>query len=303
MRSSETRLFNGVIPFVATAEARSFRVAARTLGLTPSAVSKAVARLEADVGARLLHRTSRSVVLTEEGAAFLKACLNAMDAVRHGREDVVQSQKTPQGRLTVSLPLLLGRRVVLPALPRFLSRHPAISVRVVLTDRFVNLQEENVDVALRVGSLPDSRVVARKVRAVRWMTVASPEYLARMGTPSSPSELAGHHCLKFMLPNGIVQEWVFGRRDGSEGESFSQPTEAAVIMDDGDSLIDAAIAGLGILQAHDYAVEEAVSRGKLVRLLTGFDTPGPAVSLLTPRRKAPPKARAFTQFVLELLAA
>ncbi len=303
MRSSETRLFNGVIPFVATAEARSFRVAARTLGLTPSAVSKAVARLEADMGVRLLHRTSRSVVLTEEGDAFLKACLNAMEAVRLGREHAAQSQRTPQGRLTVSLPLLLGRRVVLPALPRFLSRHAAISVRVVLTDRFVNLQEENVDIALRVGSLPDSRVVARKVRAVRWMTVASPEYLARMGTPGTPSELTGHHCLKFMLPNGIVQEWVFGRRDGSEGGALSQPTEGTLIMDDGDSLIEAAIAGLGILQAHDYAVEEAVARGKLVRLLSEFDALGPVISLLTPHRKPPPKARAFTQFVTELLDA
>src|SRR4051812_11032083 len=209
MKDGSADLFSGVVPFVTAAEAQSFRVAARKLGLTPSAVSKAITRLEARLGLRLLQRSSRKVSLTEEGEAFLRGCQEAVLSVRSAEERVLQVQRAPRGRLTVSLPLLLGKLVVLPALRRFCERYPELSVHASLTDRVVSLADENVDAVVRVGSLSDSRASARKLRDVRWVTVAAPTYLARHGIPRTPDELALHNCLKFVLPNGTVQEWEF----------------------------------------------------------------------------------------------
>jgi DNA-binding transcriptional LysR family regulator len=178
MKDRSADLFSGVLPFVAAAEAHSFRVAARKLGLTPSAVSKAITRLEARLGLRLLNRTARAVSLTEEGQAFLRGCQEAVLNVRSAEERVQQAHRAPRGRLTVSLPLLLGKLVVLPALKQFCERYPALSVHVSLTDRVVSLADEDVDAVVRVGTLANSRLSARKLRDVRWVTVAAPAYLA-----------------------------------------------------------------------------------------------------------------------------
>src|SRR6478609_4827843 len=215
MKDRSADLFSGVVPFVAAAEAQSFRVAARKLGLTPSAVSKAITRLEARLGLSLLNRTARAVSLTEEGEAFLRGCQEAVLNVRSAEERVLQAHRAPRGRLAVSLPLLLGKLVVLPALKQFCERYPALSVHVSLTDRVLSLADENVDAAVRVGTLADSRLSARKLSDVRWLTVAAPAYLARRGTPRTPDELGAHNCLKFVLPNGIAQEWMF-EAPGSE---------------------------------------------------------------------------------------
>src|SRR6478609_6766506 len=240
MKGSPADLFSGVLPFVTAAEAQSFRVAARKLGLTPSAVSKAITRLEARLGLRLLNRTSRSVSLTEEGEAFLRGCQEAVMSVRTAEERVLQAHRAPRGRLTISLPLLLGKLVVLPALKQFCERYPALSLHVSLTDRVLNLADENVDAVVRVGTLPDSRLSARKLRDVRWVTVAAPAYLEQRGIPRTPAELALHNCLKFVLPNGTVQEWEFG------AGSAAVPTPGSLFCDHGEGLIEAACAGLGV---------------------------------------------------------
>src|SRR6478609_6230594 len=164
MKGSPADLFSGVLPFVTAAEAQSFRVAARKLGLTPSAVSKAITRLEARLGLRLLNRTSRSVSLTEEGEAFLRGCREAVVSVRSAEA---------RGRPTISLPLLLGKLVVLPALKQFCDRYPALAVHASLTDRVLSLADENVDAVVRVGKVSNSRLSARKLRDVRWVTVAA----------------------------------------------------------------------------------------------------------------------------------
>src|SRR6187551_163211 len=181
MKHSEIDLFSGVVPFVTTAEALSFGAAARKLGLTPSAVSKAITRLEAKLGVRLLNRTSRSVSLTDEGHTFLRASQEAVAHLRAAGAHVGLGAREPRGTLLVSLPLMLGKLVILPALHRFSERHPALVVRATLTDRFVSLSDENLDAVVRVGALPNSRSTVRKLRPVRWVTVASPVYLARRG--------------------------------------------------------------------------------------------------------------------------
>jgi len=299
MKASPADLFSGVLPFVTTAEAKSFRDAARTLGITPSAVSKAITRLEARLGLRLLNRSARNVSLTEEGEAFLTGCQEAVASVRVAEERVLQAQRAPRGRLTVSLPLILGKLAILPALERFCNRYPALSVHASLTDRVLSLADENVDAAVRVGALSDSRLSARKLCDVRWVTVAAPAYLARRGIPRTPGELSAHNCLKFLLPNGTLREWEFA----TTGEKpATVTTRGSLCCDHGEGLIEAARTGLGVFQAHDYAVAAPLAAGDLVEVLADFSTPGPAISLLVaPGKRSSPKVRAFAEFLREVL--
>lgn len=300
MKGAAADLFSGVVPFVAAAEAKSFREAARRLALTPSAVSKAISRLEARLGLRLLNRSARVVSLTEEGEAFLRGCREAVTSVQRAEEQVVHAHRAPRGRLTVSLPLILGKLVVLPALKRFSERYPALSVHVSLTDRVVSLADDNVDAVVRVGTLSDSRLTSRKLRDVRWVTVAAPAYLARRGIPRTPAELASHNCLKFVLPSGTAQEWEFASFDARPS---TVTTSGSLLCDHGEGLIEAACSGLGVFQAHDYSVAEALSAGRLVEVLSDFAAPGPPISLVVaPGKRASPKVRAFVDFMLEILA-
>lgn len=299
MKASAADPFSGVLPFVTAAEAKSFRVAARKLGLTPSAVSKAVTRLEARLGLRLLNRSSRSVSLTEEGEAFLRGCQQAVASMRSAEEQVLLAQRAPRGRLSVSLPLMLGRLVVLPALRGFSERYPALSVHATLTDRMVNLADENIDAVVRVGTIADSRLPVRRLRDVRWVTVAAPSYLARRGHPRTPADLQRHNCLKFLLPNGTVREWEFAAH---EGESAMSPPHGTLLCDNGDGLIAAAESGLGVFQAHDYAVKDALAAGRLVELLEPYEAPGPPISLvIAPGKRSSPKVRAFVELMLEVV--
>jgi LysR family transcriptional regulator for bpeEF and oprC len=300
VKANAADLFSGVLPFVMAAEAKSFRVAARKLGLTPSAVSKAVTRLEARLGLRLLNRSSRRVSLTEEGDAFLRGCQQAVASIRSAQEHVHSAQRAPRGRLTLSLPLMLGRTVVLPALKDFCDRYPGLSVHATLTDRMLNLADENVDAGVRVGMIADSRLLVRKLRDIRWVTVAAPAYLSRRGLPRTPAELAAHNCLKFLLPNGTVREWEFAP---APGVSSVPPPHGSLLCDNGDGLIAAAESGLGIFQAHDYSVSDALAAGRLVEILADFEAPGPPVALvLPPGKRSSPKVRAFVDFMLELVA-
>ncbi|HYQ01149.1 MAG TPA: LysR family transcriptional regulator [Polyangiaceae bacterium] len=296
MKDRSADLFSGVVPFVAAAEAQSFRVAARKLGLTPSAVSKAITRLEARLGLRLLNRTARAVSLTDEGEAFLRGCQDAVQNVRSAEERVLLAHRAPRGRLTVSLPLLLGKLVVLPALKQFCERYPALSVHASLTDRVVSLADENVDAVVRVGTLANSRLSARKLRDVRWVTVAAPAYLAQRGLPRTPADLTSHNCLKFVLPNGTPQEWLFAKPGAKAGTSA---TPGSLFCDHGEGLIEAACAGLGLFQAHDYSIAKPLAAGRLVEVLADFSASGPPISLLVaPGKRVSPKVRAFSEFIV-----
>jgi DNA-binding transcriptional LysR family regulator len=301
MKGGAVDPFSGVLPFVTAAEAKSFRVAAHKLGLTPSAVSKAITRLETRLGLRLLHRSSRSVSLTEEGETFLRGCQEALVSVRAAEDQVVQAQRAPRGRLRISLPLILGTQVILPALKRFCDRYPALQVHASLTDRVLSLADENVDAVVRVGTLADSRLSARKLSEVRWVTVAAPAYLARRGTPRTPDDLAAHNCLKFVLPSGTAQVWQFRAPDA---EPALITTHGSLACDHGEGLIEAACAGLGIFQAHDYAVATLLASGRLVEVLGDWATPGPPIWLVvaTGNRRSP-KIRAFAEFMLDTMGA
>ena len=194
----------GMLAFVRAAEARSFTVAARRLGISPSGVSKAISRLEASFQVRLLHRTSRSVTMTPEGAAFYERCRQIVSELEDAEQLLSAAREIPRGRLRMTMPLSLGRLHLARLVPEFLQRYPEVTVEVSATDRIVDLVEEGFDVAVRLGQPPDSRLVARQLIGGAFVTCAAPAYLKRHGTPRAPEDLARHNCARFVVPSTLA---------------------------------------------------------------------------------------------------
>lgn len=286
--------FSDVLPFVLTAETKSFRGAAKRLGVTPSAVSRAVARLESAVGVRLLARTSRVVRPTPEGEVFLARCQVAVETMQRARNQLAALQEEPAGRLRVSLPMGFGRAVVLPRLAAFCENHPAIRLHVGLTDRFVDLARENVDVAVRIGELTDSTLVARRVDRSRFVTIAAPAYLARFGRPRGPTEWEGHRCLMYQLPNGRLRQWVF-RLDG---EARTISVRPFLTLDLGESLVDLVSNGVGVGHVPDYLAQRAIADGAVVELFEDASAnAGDVWCVRAPARHPTAAVRAFVQMM------
>ena len=272
-------LFRGVVPFVAVAEDLSFRRAAARLGQTPAAVSKAVLALEATLGVKLLQRSSRAVSLTGDGEVFFERCRAAVASVDGARAEVVSARDAPHGEATVSVPFLLAPWVV-RALGQLRHRHPRLTVRVSVTDRISRLAAENVDVAVRIGEVEDRSLTAHKLRETRWVTVAAPSYLARRPAPESPADLERHDCLVFIGPNGRPRSWSFA--------DCEIVPRAALLVDHGPSILEAARQGLGICQVFDPPVADDLRRGRLVALLEDVAVAGPPLRALcvASRRKS-----------------
>lgn len=295
------QLFNGILPFVHTAEERSFRRAATRLGVTPAAVSKAVAKLEDELGARLLVRTSRHVSLTAEGAQFLERCRVAIASVQAARELVSQSRRKPRGQVTITLPPIVGR-IVVPAVARLAQRHPLLSFRLRVTDHHSPLVDEGIDVAVRIGRLDDSALVARRLGASRWVTLGSPVYLARRGTPTHPGDLAGHDCLRFLAPKGKPRQWSFRMRPESELELVE--VAGTLLVDQGEMLLEAAAAGMGLCQVLDFMVAARIREGQLVEVLAEHAAEGPPIhALCLPGRAKSPNVRAVFDCLSEVFGA
>lgn len=283
--------FNALAAFVAAADKLSFTGAAAALGLTASGVSKAVSRLEDDLRVRLFHRTTRSLSLTTDGAAFLERCRQILGDLDEARRLVQQSQDAPSGRLRVTMPAVFGRMHIVPAIADYMRRYPEVTVEASITDRIVDLVEEGFDIAVRFGEPPDARVVARPLTQVRFVTTAAPAYLAAHPAPARPQDLAGHRCVAYVPPmTGKVLEWTY--RDGAAVLQHTPSGHLAV--DSGEAVVDAALAGAGLAYCHDYLVERAVAEGRLVRVLDAFAGPSSPVSLVYPHsRRLAPRVRAF----------
>jgi LysR family transcriptional regulator, regulator for bpeEF and oprC len=293
-------LFAGIIPFVYAAQERSFRRAAERLGITPAAVSKAIQRLEEDLGVQLLNRTTRRVAPSPEGEIFLARCQEAMAQIRAGRELLAMARRDPTGELWVSLPFILGR-VLVARLPRFLGRYPALRLHLHLSDRYSRLVEDNIDVAIRIGDNEDSSLVARRLMQPRWVTVAAPAYLARHGTPQRPRDLAQHNCIKFRAPRGMEVEWTFA--EGGQPGADRVKTTGNLDMDQGELLLEAAAAGLGVCQALDFMVDDYVRAGRLIEILPDFAAEGPPIhALCLPGQRSSPRIRAFIDFLVAELS-
>lgn len=290
----ELDLFRGVVPFVAVAEAGSFRGAALQLKVSPAAISKSVQVLERELGVTLFDRDSRRVVLTKAGAAFLERCRPAVAAVSSARAVVDDARKEPKGELVFSVPFVLAP-LLMPALARLSHRYPALSFTVKVSDALSKLAEESVDVALRMGVLADSSLVARRLMGTRLVTIASPAYLARATELKTLAQLDDHECLGLTGPSGRPHPWLFS--------SGPRPVKASLMLDHGPSLVHGALAGLGVTQAFDFMVKPLLAEGKLVQVLPALAAAGPEVhAVCAPGRKATAAVRAAFDVLTEAFA-
>ncbi|WP_454850553.1 LysR family transcriptional regulator [Rhizobium binxianense] len=268
--------------FTRVVECASFTRAADTLGLPRSSVSAAVIDLEARVGARLLHRTTRKVSPTQDGVAFYDRCLRLIADVEETEGLFRQTAAQPSGKLRIDVPGRIGRLVIAPALPEFLERYPEIDIDLGVTDRAVNLVEDSIDCVLRVGTLGDSGLIARSIGNLLLINVASPAYLERYGTPESPADLAAHLAVNYASPSsGRVENWEWIE----DGKLRSVPMAGRVTVNSAEAYIACCLAGLGLIQIPAYDVREHLASGELVELMAGHRAEPMPMTLLYPHRQ------------------
>ena len=285
--------FHEVEVFLAVAEAGSFAKAAAHLRLSPPAVTRAVSALEQRLGARVFHRTTRSLAITEVGQRFLVGARRLVTDFDAAQKEAVGAAAVPQGQLSLTASVTFGRKVLAPIVLAFRAQHPRVAVSLLLLDRVVNLVEEGMDAGVRIGALPDSNLIARRVGSVSRVWVASPQYLAKHGTPTAPSELTGHAVI---VHTGLLssREWRFPRGSGAGSVELHPIVEA----NDATVAIDAAQAGHGLTAALSYMVSDGLRKGDLVSVLDAFQPPAEPVHIVYPSaRLVAAKVRAFVDYV------
>jgi DNA-binding transcriptional LysR family regulator len=295
--AAQSDLFAGVIPFTAVVEEGTFRAAAVRLGCSTAAVSKAVLALEARLGVTLLQRGARGVTVTSEGQGFYLRARDAVAGLLAARDEVTAARSMPKGPLHVSLSFIVGPLLV-SGLDDFAARFPRVVLRLSFSDRMARFAEDRVDVSVRVGGQDDPSLVVRKLAETRWVTVASPSYLARKGEPARVDDLRDHRALCFAMPNGKQRDWAFS--DAGDGPPRSVSLEPAVLVDQGEHLVRMATSGLGVAQVLDFMVREDLRRGALVEVLRERSAAGPAVRAVSTRERArSANVRAFSQWAKE----
>ena len=284
--------FREIEVFVAVNDAGSFAKAGQRLRMSPPAVTRAISALEDRLGARLFQRTTRRLAITDVGARFLESARRVLDDLGAAEREALGATATPRGHLTVTASVTLGRSLLAPVARQFLGEYPEVTLSVLLLDRVTNLIEEGIDLAVRIGALADSTMVARKLGSVRRLLVASPDYLARHGTPVVPADLTRHAMIAFtgLMPN---REWRF--LDGRSGKAVSFMPRLEI--NDAVSAIAAAEAGEGITVALSYMGADKIRQGRLVPVLEDVTPPPVPVHLVFPQaRLQSPKLRAFVDF-------
>ncbi len=281
--------FTALTVFAQVADSLSFSAAAKQLGLTPSAVSKQIAQLEDRLGARLVQRTTRKLALTEAGAAFLPRARQVLATLEEAEDTVTDLAQSPRGVLRVSLPSTFAQIHVAPVLPGFLARYPEIRLEISVTDRFVDLVHDGIDVAVRIGALDDSTLMARRLAPNRRVVAAAPSYLARAGRPAVPNDLLAHNCLVYAEP-GRALAWVFNGGD----ERITVPVTGSLRCNSAEVLLQAALDGVGIIRMSAYVMVDALADGRLVTLLPAYEVRESEVYAVYPAgRHLSPKVRAF----------
>ena len=277
--------------FAAVVEAGSFSAASRRLGVPLPSVSRKVAELEAHLNARLLIRTTRKLTLTDAGAAYLAASRNILEQVAEAERAASGEYLTPRGDLAIAAPIVFGRLHVLPAVTAFLAAFPDIDVQLVLADRNADLIGDRIDVAVRIGSLHDSSMMALRVGAVRQVVCASPDFLRSRGMPKTPGDLAALPCVTFAATATTC--WSFA----SKGRAMSVPVRSRLVVNTAEAAIDAAIAGVGIVRVLSYQVESAIHERRLKIVLADAEPPPLPVHLIYPAQSHTPlKLRRFLEF-------
>ncbi|PPA04747.1 LysR family transcriptional regulator [Pseudomonas sp. MWU12-2312b] len=284
---------------IAVVDSGSLSGAARQLGMPLATVSRKVAELESHLQTRLLHRTTRQLSLTEAGASYVAACRRILEDLAEVERAATGEYASPKGELVVTAPVVFGRLHLVPVIAEFLAHYPEIEINLMLTDRVVHLMEEHCDVAVRIGDLPDSSLMATQVGAVRRVVCASPDYLATHGIPFKPADLAGHACITFEVL-ASVGAWVFGT-----GKSeMSVRVHSRLAVNTAEAAIDAAMLGVGVIRVLSYQVADALRKDALRVVLEPFESLPLPVSLVHKgQAPLPLKLRAFLDFVTPRLRA
>jgi DNA-binding transcriptional LysR family regulator len=296
-----TSRLSGVIAFTQAARHGSFTAAARALGITPAAISKSVAALESSLGVRLMNRTTRSLSLTAEGAQFLAQANTALDTLDQAMENLTSSPANPSGLVRMSVPNVIGRRLIMPALPALLERHPALSVELDFDDRIVDFVQEGYDLVVRGGNTPDSSMISLPLGPLRLGLLASPGYLQKHGVPRHPLELSQHRLITRRFLGGRLSPWKFHQPDGEV--YLHEPVGSALTLSDPDAMVQAALAGLGIAEAGIYLALPYLQSGELKLVLNDSHDPGPFQLMLQyPHRSfLAPRVRATADFLIDAL--
>jgi DNA-binding transcriptional LysR family regulator len=284
---------------VAAVEAGSLSAAARRLGTPLATVSRKVSELEGHLKARLLNRTSRRLTLTDAGQSYVAACRRILEQVDEAERAASGEFSAPRGELIVTAPIVFGRLHMLPVATEFLAAYPEIKVRLALADRVVNLMEDHVDVALRIGALPDSSLMATRIGVIRRVVCASPAYFAARGVPKTLADLAAHDCIGFDVLT-TAEAWTFKQ----ERSEISVPISARLTVTTAEAVVDAAISGVGIARVLSYQAAQALRDGRLALALVDFEPePWPVHLVYTGGRMLPLKLRAFLDFAAPRLKA
>jgi DNA-binding transcriptional LysR family regulator len=294
-RGFEMESLNGLAVFVQVAQTQSFVAAGSALGISASAVSKSVSRLEARLGVRLFQRSTRSVRLTTEGDVFLERCQRILAELESAEQEMSSATQLPRGRLRVGLPYAAG--LALPVIASFMERFPDIELDLDFSDRVSDMIDEGLDVVIRGGEPGDSRLVSRRLGSFRVCLVASPSYLKRRGMPGKPIDLVGHECLHYRYPSsGKLEPWPL-RHSGSAANGLALPM--TMVSSSLDALLYLVTSGRGIACVPDFSVKDALAEGRLQLVLDGCMTRSSTFRVLWPSSKQmSPKVRVFVDFVI-----
>jgi DNA-binding transcriptional LysR family regulator len=284
--------------FCLASETGSFTAAALAAGITPAAVSRSIFRLEERLGSRLFVRTTRSIRMTEPGRVFYEQCRQALTQLMEAQQEVMGAQTKPSGRLRISLPTTYGHHRIVPLLPKFRELYPDVTVDIHIGNRNIDFVAEGYDLAIRVRSQPDSAMIARLLEDAKLVVVATPEYLARAGTPETLDDLNAHECIQFELPSsGKRISWLFNV-EGKEREIFANGGYCC--SDDVLGGVTLAKHGAGLFQTYKFIVENELANGSLVEVLQPYGGGSRPYTLLYPHgRYIPQRVRAFVDFLLQ----
>jgi len=289
--------FTAMSLLIAAVDAGSLSAVSRQRHMPLATVSRKISELEDHLGARLLVRSTRGLALTDAGREYVAACRNILESVEQAERVAAGEFVVPRGELVVTAPAVFGRLYVAPLVSGFLQAHPDISVRLLLADRILNLVDDHVDAAVRVGALPDSDLIATRVGAVNLVVCATPAYLAARGEPVKPADLAGHDCITFEAQDRI-DTWHFP----TAARDLKVPVRTRLAVNTADAAIAAALDGLGITRVLSYQVDAAIAEGRLKRLLQDYEPPARPVHVVhASQRRLPLKLRAFFDYVVPRL--
>ena len=284
-----------LLAFAETAKRGSFAAASREIGGTPSTLAKAVSRLEARLGIRLFHRTTRQVTLTDDGQRLFAHCQRVLAELELLQEEAAGVRGEPVGTLRIDMPVTFGRLVMLPLLAQLSQQHPRLSIDARFSDVYTDLVKEGTDVAIRTGALRDSTLVARPFSRQELLLFAAPSYLARAGTPTKVADLAHHTAVLFRVPStGKDRPWHFRVR----GRNVTITPPSRMRVDGGDEIVRAAVLGMGIARVPHYMVRESFARGELVELLPMMRPPAMPIAAVMPSgRLVPIRVRALLELI------